>query len=267
MTALARPLETGWLSDTPVSDNLLRRFLHNHADSNVALAEAGGGRVERRPEVVLSSYDIPVPYLNMAVLLRPLTGVEDEVLDATEAFFADGQSATLLSAWPTPDLSRRGWELMGHPTFVARGPRDEVVLLEQSPVTVTVAATPDDLAVAERIVAEGYPLPPAVGLPPNAVLSEALLESPYLVRIGWLEGEPCAVGSSFVGHGVVNLCLAATLPAGRRRGLWSALANARMADGHDLPAVAFTSDFSRPGFEKLGFLPITRFSLWLRPEA
>jgi hypothetical protein len=261
MTTMTRPLETGWLPDTPVEDSLLRRFLHNQADSNAALAVAGGGQVERRPDVVLSAYDVPVPYLNMGVLMRPLTGIDDEALDATESFFAGGQPGTLLSAWPTPDLSSRGWTLMGHPMFVAHGPRGDVVP-EQSPVRVTVACSAEDLALAERIVAEGYPIPPAVGLPANAVMGEGLLDSPYLVRIGWLDGEPCAVGASFVGSGVVNLCLAATLPSGRRRGVWSALATARMADGHDLPAVAFTSDFSRPGFEKLGFLPVTRFTLW-----
>jgi hypothetical protein len=30
----------------------------------------------------------------------------------------------------------------------------------------------------------------------------------------------------------------------------------------DLPAVAFTSDYSRPGFLRMGFLPITVFTLW-----
>jgi hypothetical protein len=29
--------------------------------------------------------------------------------------------------------------------------------------------------------------------------------------------------------------------------------------------VAYTSDFSRPGFLRMGFLPVTRFTLWLRP--
>jgi hypothetical protein len=38
-----------------------------------------------------------------------------------------------------------------------------------------------------------------------------------------------------------------------------------MADAADLPAVAYTSDFSRPGFERLGYLPITRLTLWWRP--
>ena len=72
------------------------------------------------------------------------------------------------------------------------------------------------------------------------------------------------VAARYVGQGVVNLCLAATLPAARRRGVWASLVWARVDDAPDLPAVAFTSDFSRPGFVRMGFLPITRFTLWAR---
>jgi hypothetical protein len=54
----------------------------------------------------------------------------------------------------------------------------------------------------------------------------------------------------------------ATLPAARRRGVWHALVAARCTATPDLPAVAFTSDYSRPGFVRTGLLPITRFTLW-----
>jgi hypothetical protein len=66
---------------------------------------------------------------------------------------------------------------------------------------------------------------------------------------------------------LVNLCLAATLPSARRRGAWASLVWARVDDARELPAAAFTSDDSRPGFIRMGFLPITRFTLWLRPPA
>ncbi len=33
------------------------------------------------------------------------------------------------------------------------------------------------------------------------------------------------------------------------------------------PAVAFTSDDSRPGFTGMGFLPMFRFGLWVIPPA
>lgn len=263
MTTTTRPLETGWLADTPVDDTLLRRYLHNQADLGAALAVAAGGRVERRPEVVMSSYDVPVPYLRQAVLLRPLDGVDDPVLADAADFFTGG-SALLISAWPTPDLVERGWVLVGHPTFVARSPGLPVPSARPG-VDVKVATTVGDLAVAEQLAVTGYPLPEAAGAAPNTLFAPALLGSGPKVWIGGLDGRPAAVGMSFVAHGVVNLCLAATLDAGRRRGLWQALATARMADAPDLPAVACTSDYSRPGFERLGYLPVTRLTLWLRP--
>ena len=43
-----RPLETGWLADTPVEDNLFRKFLHNQAELNELLAASvEGGRSAR----------------------------------------------------------------------------------------------------------------------------------------------------------------------------------------------------------------------------
>ena len=49
----------------------------------------------------------------------------------------------------------------------------------------------------------------------------------------------------------------------RRRGVWEALVWARVAEGPSLPAVAYTSDYSRPGFERMGFVPTIRFTLWV----
>jgi hypothetical protein len=38
---------------------------------------------------------------------------------------------------------------------------------------------------------------------------------------------------------------------------------ARIDDAPDQPAVAFTSDYSRPGFEHLGFVTVLRFTMWM----
>ena len=93
-------------------------------------------------------------------------------------------------------------------------------------------------------------------------MGPALLGSAVRHWIGYLDSTPVAAAASHAAHGVVNLCLAATLPAARRHGVWRTLVAARCADTPDLPAVAFTSDYSRPGFLRMGFLPITRFTLW-----
>jgi len=260
-----RPLESGWLCDTPVDDSILRRFLFNQADVNDTIAEAIAGRVDRTPAVALSDSGLPVPYLNQATLFRPLTGDDDEVLDEVAAFYGTGSPGLLLSAWPTPDLSRRGWMLVGHPMFVVRGPApassyDE---LPKPGVSVRLARSAQDLALMEKLLVDGYPIPEFAGLPRNRALGAALIGGPMAHRVGYLAGAPVATGASLVAHGVVNLCLASTLPEARRRGVWQAMVNARCADAPNLPAVAFTSDDSRPGFVRMGFLPVQRFTLWV----
>ncbi|MGH8975645.1 MAG: GNAT family N-acetyltransferase, partial [Acidimicrobiia bacterium] len=200
-------------------------------------------------------------------LARPLRDVGDAVLNEVDSFYATGGSpTTLLSLWPTPDLTARGWWLMGHPAFVARGPAPHATPARPG-VEVRVAGDASELAVAERIAVEGYPLPQVAGRAEPNVLPPGLLDTGLRVRVGRIDGQPAAVGNSYTGHGVVNLCLGATLPAARRRGVWEALVWARVDDAPDLPAVAYTSDYSRPGFIRMGFLPITRFTLWARSPA
>ena len=118
MTELARPLETGWLPDTPIRDSLLRRFVVNQADLQEHLVGAVGGRSDRTPDVALSDSGVAAAYLNQAVMLRPIPDAYDAVLDHVASFYA-GSAGLLLSPWPTPDLAGRGWQLVGHPMSVA----------------------------------------------------------------------------------------------------------------------------------------------------
>jgi hypothetical protein len=124
--------------------------------------------------------------------------------------------------------------------------------------------TAERLAIVERTVIDGYPMPELAGLPTGSSLPPALLETSLVVRLGYVDDEPAAATLGYVGSGVVNLCLAATLPNARRRGVWAAMVWARVDDAPDLPAVAYTSDHSRPGFVRMGFLPVTRCTLWAR---
>jgi hypothetical protein len=194
------------------------------------------------------------------VLLRPIWDAHDAVLDQVASFYA-GSAGLLLSPWPTPDLAGRGWQLVGHPMFVVRGQAAEAADAPPGHVNVRRAESADDLALIERILIDGYPMPELDRLPANRALGPALPGSAVRHWIGYLDGTPSAAAASHAAHGVVNLCLAATLPAARRRGVWQALTTARCASYPDLPAVAFTSDHSRPGFLRMGFLPITRFTL------
>ena len=260
-----RPPETGWLPDTPYDDTLMRQFLLNQSELNATIATACGGRVERTDLVALADTGGPIPYFNQAVLLQPIVNRGDSAMAEIRSFYAPVQDrpVTLLSIWPTPDLTPLGWSLVGHPAFMVRGafPFDH----QPAPgVELRSVTTADDLMEAERIMIEGYPLNEAAGLPRGTVFPGALLDRDLLIRLGVLDGAAVACATRFIAEGLVNLCMAATLPQARRRGVWEALVWARLRDAPGLPAVAYTSDFSRPGFQRMGFLPITRFTLWAR---
>lgn len=263
MTAVNRPLETGWLPDTPVADSILRRFLHNQIEFNEYFAAARSGQVRRTHDISLVETGPVSAFLNQAVLRRPLTGNGDPVLNEIEEFYR--HECVLLSLWPTPDLTGRGWHLMGHPTFVLRAPAAVASPTGRATpageAVVRTVTTAAELHAFEQVVLDGYPVPPAGDGKPT--FAPSLLDTPVRLRLAYLDGNPVATGASHIAHGVVNLGLAATLPAARRRGAWAALVSRRITDA-PLPAVAFTSDDSRPGLERMGFLPITRFMLWTR---
>jgi hypothetical protein len=149
---------------------------------------------------------------------------------------------------------------VGHPTFVARGPQP----VEVDTPSVRRVTTVEDIGTLEDVVARGYPVPEAVGAPVGSAYPLGVLGSDLHLFLGTLDGEVVAGAASHAAHGVNNLCLAATLEPARRRGVWQAMAQTRLAEHPELPAAAFTSDYSRAGFEKLGFLPVTRFTLWFR---
>lgn len=261
---MERPLENGWLADTPIDDTILRKFVHNQAAFNSALAAARGGRSATTEDVFLADTGSSVPFFNQAILARPLRDADDDVLDEVESFYAERpMPRSLLSIWPSPDLHARGWTLAGHPAVVVRGPAPHALEMPDG-VEVRVADDAAALAEAERVLIEGYPIDEARGQPPNSELPTALIGSPIVVRLGSLGGEPVAVGMVFVAHGLVNLCGGATLPAARRKGVWEALVWSRVLDAPDLPAIAYTSDYSRPGFIRMDFMPITRFTLWVK---
>jgi hypothetical protein len=260
------PLATGWGAGEPIDDSVLRRFVFNQTEVVRAMACGPSARHAADDDVVMVDSGGPVAYSNMAVLLRPVSAADDPVLDRVVDFYADARdrAALLLSVWPLPDLSGRGLHVTGHPMFVVRAPRP-VTAATRKGVEMREVTSADALRNVERIAVDGFPIDEAKGAPPGTVFPDAVLDTELTLRLGFVDGEPVSAAAAFDAHGVVNLCFAATLDTGRRRGVWSALVWARVNQAPDQPAVAFTSDDSRPGFVKMGFLPVTRFTLLVRP--
>ena len=262
-------LTTGWEQDLPLGDTVLRQYLYCWSALCEAFAVAGGGRAVTGPAVAMADLGRPSGWYNAATLLQPPDpDTFDAVVGQVETFFEHGTGEVhLWSAWPTPDLSARGWRLEGHPPLMVRPPAS--VAPPPPPADADVSAVHDaaGLAAWERVAIAGYPLPELQGSAPGAMADPRLLDDPRLrFSLGWEDGEPVSLGALFTEAGVGCFALGVTLPEARRRGHWHAHAVRRIHAAPDLWMTGVFSDFSRPPAEALGFLPLLRMTLWARPR-
>lgn len=265
-------LETGWLATTPAGDTYQRRFLLNWASMCAGLAGARGGAGSNVPAVAMANSGQPSAFTNCATLLQPLSADSAPVVMAEiEAFYAFGDPSRrgeviLVSAWPTGDLRPYGWSLMGHPP------------LHLLPAGATPRPAPSELRIAEvrdvaglhaweRVVIDGFPLENLTAAEPGAITSAAwLAERRARQWVGWVDERPVCASAAWIEHGITNVTAVATLPDARRRGYGEALTwSAALADP-GLPAMLFSSDDGRPVYDRMGFLPLWRLTLWYRGQ-
>ncbi len=269
-TTTSRPeLETGWRPGTPADDTLLRRFVLNLSSSWAAAADSRQGRIRRDERFVAADLGHPSGMFNSTTLLQPLPGDDlDDTLDEVESFYAEEGSGThlLWSPWPTPDLRERGWELEGHPPMLLRPAG--IPIDQEVPDELEIVEVHDRHGIEEwcALAVDAFPLDDLQPHRPGALFDEAILsDDRYRFLVGRVDGEPVCIGSRYVAHGLNTLFLAATHPDARGHGYYRAMAARRVADRPDLPDTAVVSDMSRPVLvDRLGFLPITRFTLWAR---
>jgi hypothetical protein len=229
-----------------------------------------GGQRRDLPAVLMADSGRPLAFFNCATLMQPLsTETGSATLAEIAEFFAFADPSglgevLLVSAWPTGDLRPAGWNLMGHPP------------LHLLPTGAVPRAAPPDLDVKEvrdmealhaweRVTIEGYPLDALTGAPPGSVTSERWLQDPRLrLWVGWVGNRPVSASSAWTQHGINNVTLVATVPGDRGHGYGEALTwHAARADP-SLPAMLISSDLGRSIYERMGFLPLQRITLWYR---
>jgi hypothetical protein len=260
-------LATGWETYRPLSDGLVRRFVHAYASSFTSPVALMGGEVVRRDAYVTWDRGVAAGLYNGAMLLQPLPYAGwEQTLDALEADLVPGGTGEviLFSPWPTPDLTDRGWQLSGHPPLLLRASGEPA---PPPPDWLDVHEVGDARTLAdwERVAIEGYPLEALRPAVRGSLVDERILADPHLhAWVAYGDGEPIAIGTSYVVHGLHVPTLGVTLPRHRGRGAWHVLMRRRLATFRALPAMALFSDHSRAPAEGLGFLPLARWTVWHR---
>lgn len=233
------------------------------------IVRAMGQRTEEWDEVWIADAASPSPIVNDVTLKRPLREEEVEGLtDRLQAFFAARPEAgpwMLWSAWPTPDLSRHGYELSGQPPIMVRRPGGEA---PPPPPELRILEAHDATALAaiELAFVQAFPVLGVDALLPGAVFPPGLLGGPFRFWAGYVEDEPVSIAAALVCADQIDVAFVATQPHARRRGYGEALTWAATLADPSLPAVLEASDEGRPVYERIGYREVGRMSLWERPR-
>jgi GNAT superfamily N-acetyltransferase len=254
-------LTTGWERETPATDTLVRRAVEAHASLPVAVATAIGRPWRSEPGWAGGWVSEAGGMINWVVLRQPVSDAT-AVMDDVASLFPPQAPYLLVSPWQTPDLRRHGLALLGHPPLMVRFPAEPGPEPHQAVVVREVTGT-DELAIAERVLVEGYPLPEMQPVVQGSVFHPAVLDGTTRVWLAWRGDEPVAVAAAHLHAGVTLVEYVAALPQARGLGAGAAVTRAATLADPGRPAVLIASDDGRPVYERLGYVPIERWTAWL----
>jgi hypothetical protein len=259
-------LEDGHRSTTADGDNLVLDHIRAEGAAYAALATAAGGRVLDVPELQLRCADLGVasPFGAGVFLEGPVPDVAlDELAARLHGFFGDssGGPFLLFAPWPIADLTDRGFARVGHPPLMFRPAGGNAPLAED--LRIVAVEDADTLADFERTLIEGYPAQEMQPWVRGSFLHPDVLDTAWRFFVGYRDEQPVATAAAYVTDTVTMIELVAVRPDVRGGGVGAAITAAATLTEPTLPAVLIASDLGRPTYDRLGYLALTRYSLWL----
>jgi hypothetical protein len=155
---------------------------------------------------------------------------------------------------------------LGYPPLMIRLPAPHEVPSRDG-VEVVEVKDAAELAVAERVLVDGYPMPDAEPLSPGDVLPASILGAATRVWLAYVDGEPAAVAAAHQHGGSTLVEYVAALSVARGRGAGSAVTWAATLADPAQPAMLIASDDGRPVYEAMGYIAVERWAAWLRPAS
>lgn len=270
MTELAagdhEDLENGRRATTPDGDNLVLDYARAEAAAFGAMTVAKGGRVLDDDEAGLHLRDMAVgsPFGNVAALTRPVPeSVTAAVVARLRAFYAEAEGGPFLvfSPWPTADWAEHGMVPVGHPPLMFRpaGP----AITTAPGLRVVEVADADGLPDFERTLIEAYPAPEMQPWERGSMFAPGMLDSAWRLFVGYEGDEPVGTAGAWVSPAITLVELVSTRPECRGKGYGAALTAAASVVAPDQPAMLIASDDGRGVYDRLGYLPLSRHTLWL----
>ena len=137
----------------------MRQAVLVHASWPLLLAEAAGRPHRRTTRWAGAWLSDRGALANPVVLLQPLDDPGTRLAEIAR-LVPDGVPYLLISPWPTEDLTRHGLVLVGHPPLMARLPSaSPAPPAGPQHLEVREVLDPEQLAIAEQVLVEGYPMP------------------------------------------------------------------------------------------------------------
>jgi GNAT superfamily N-acetyltransferase len=121
------------------------------------------------------------------------------------------------------------------------------------------------LADAERVLIEGYPLPELQPVQPGILYGATFLDGPSTVWVGYDGAVPLATAIAHNAAGLTVVENVAVMPAARGRGAGAALTWAATTHDSGRPAALLASDNGQPVYQRLGYVRVERWTVWVRP--
>jgi hypothetical protein len=252
-------LETGWGPQVPPGDTVLRDYVDSSVRYLVDVGLAVGAATVEDDAVAGAHHGAPFPFANMNIARRPLSDPEwTATVGRLRAAYPAGMPFVIVSPFPTPDLAPLGFTLVGHPPFMVR-PAGPAIRAQPAGLEVERVTDGAGLAEFEATLIEAYP-----GGPGGTFFTPGILDVDGVgLWIARLDGACVATAAGHHGGAVNGVEIISTRPTARGRRVGEAVTWAPTLARPDLPAALFASDLGRPVYERMGFVSVLRFTLWV----